>query len=69
MGAVRGGATWVPPPCGEGVLKGPSPESDQPTPLLGSVLPNFEVKIIPGEPYILTAPGVLGDIQLDIQAR
>ncbi|KAK1327491.1 LOW QUALITY PROTEIN: hypothetical protein QTO34_012993 [Cnephaeus nilssonii] len=33
------------------------------------VLPNFEVKIIPGEPYILTAPGVLGDIQLDIQAR
>ncbi|XP_016070839.1 PREDICTED: complement C4-A-like isoform X2 [Miniopterus natalensis] len=33
------------------------------------VLPNFEVKIIPGEPYILTAPGILGDIQLDIQAR
>lgn len=33
------------------------------------VLPNFEVKIVPGEPYILTAPGVLGDIQLDIQAR
>ncbi|XP_036212337.1 complement C4-A [Myotis myotis] len=33
------------------------------------VLPNFEVKIIPGEPYILTAAGVLGDIQLDIQAR
>ncbi|XP_077017491.1 complement C4-B-like [Tamandua tetradactyla] len=33
------------------------------------VLPNFEVKIIPGEPYILTAPGFLGEIQLDIQAR
>ncbi|XP_036104309.1 complement C4-B-like [Molossus molossus] len=33
------------------------------------VLPNFEVKIIPGQPYLLTAPGVLGDIQLDIQAR
>lgn len=33
------------------------------------VLPNFEVQITPGEPYILTAPGVLGDIQLDIQAR
>uniref|UniRef100_A0A8C7B3M1 C4a anaphylatoxin n=1 Tax=Neovison vison TaxID=452646 RepID=A0A8C7B3M1_NEOVI len=33
------------------------------------VLPNFEVKIIPGKPYILTAPGFLDEIQLDIQAR
>nr|XP_020024063.1 complement C4-A isoform X1 [Castor canadensis] len=33
------------------------------------VLPNFEVKIIPGKPYILTAPDYLGEIQLDIQAR
>lgn len=33
------------------------------------VLPNFEVKIIPGNPYILTAAGILGEIQLDIQAR
>ncbi|XP_062954344.1 complement C4-A [Cynocephalus volans] len=33
------------------------------------VLPNFEVKIIPGKPYILTALGYLGEIQLDIQAR
>ncbi|XP_058162498.1 complement C4-A [Dasypus novemcinctus] len=33
------------------------------------VLPNFEVKILPGKPYILTAPGLLGDIELDIQAR
>ncbi|XP_036891496.1 complement C4-A [Sturnira hondurensis] len=33
------------------------------------VLPNFEVKIIPGKPYILTAPGILDEIQLDIQAR
>ncbi|XP_037699578.1 complement C4-B-like [Choloepus didactylus] len=33
------------------------------------VLPNFEVKIIPGEPYILTTPGFLGEIQLDVQAR
>jgi len=33
------------------------------------VLPNFEVKIIPGKPYILTAPGILDDIQLDVQAR
>ncbi|XP_006896221.1 PREDICTED: complement C4-A isoform X1 [Elephantulus edwardii] len=33
------------------------------------VLPNFEVKIIPGKPYILTAPGFLDEIQLDIQAK
>ncbi|XP_008573236.1 PREDICTED: complement C4-A isoform X2 [Galeopterus variegatus] len=33
------------------------------------VLPNFEVKITPGKPYILTALGYLGEIQLDIQAR
>ncbi|XP_045722568.2 complement C4-A-like [Mirounga angustirostris] len=33
------------------------------------VLPNFEVKIVPGKPYILTAPGILDDIQLDVQAR
>lgn len=33
------------------------------------VLPNFEVKIIPGKPYILTAPGFLGEIQLDVEAR
>ncbi|XP_049745187.1 complement C4-A-like [Elephas maximus indicus] len=33
------------------------------------VLPNFEVKIIPGKPYILTVPGFLDEIQLDIQAR
>lgn len=33
------------------------------------VLPNFEVKIIPGKPYILMAGGILGEIQLDIQAR
>ncbi|XP_077617058.1 complement C4-A-like [Crocuta crocuta] len=33
------------------------------------VLPNFEVKIIPGKPYILTAPGFLDEIQLDVQAR
>ncbi|XP_006154369.1 LOW QUALITY PROTEIN: complement C4-A [Tupaia chinensis] len=33
------------------------------------VLPNFEVKITPGKPYILTTPDSLGEIQLDIQAR
>ncbi|XP_045049056.2 complement C4-A isoform X2 [Desmodus rotundus] len=33
------------------------------------VLPNFEVKIIPEKPYILTAPGILDEIQLGIQAR
>ncbi|KAM5262478.1 complement C4-A-like isoform 2-T2 [Ctenodactylus gundi] len=33
------------------------------------VLPNFEVKITPGKPYILTAPDYLGEIQLDIEAR
>ncbi|XP_003789097.1 complement C4-A [Otolemur garnettii] len=33
------------------------------------VLPNFEVKITPGKPYILIVPGHLGEIQLDIQAR
>ncbi|XP_012890400.1 PREDICTED: complement C4-A [Dipodomys ordii] len=33
------------------------------------VLPNFEVKIIPEKPYILTTPDNLGEIQLDIQAR
>ncbi|XP_004695212.1 PREDICTED: complement C4-B [Condylura cristata] len=33
------------------------------------VLPNFEVKIIPEKPYILTTPDFLDEIQLDIQAR
>ncbi|XP_040500733.1 complement C4-A isoform X2 [Ursus maritimus] len=33
------------------------------------VLPNFEVKIVPGKPYILTVPGFLDEIQLDVQAR
>ncbi|XP_045397701.1 complement C4-A isoform X1 [Lemur catta] len=33
------------------------------------VLPNFEVKIRPGKPYILTVPGHLDDMQLDIEAR
>lgn len=33
------------------------------------VLPNFEVKITPWKPYILTVPSDRDDIQLDIQAR
>ncbi|XP_012928326.1 complement C4-A isoform X2 [Heterocephalus glaber] len=33
------------------------------------VLPNFEVKITPGKPYILATPDYLGEIQLDIEAR
>ncbi|MXQ99249.1 hypothetical protein E5288_WYG005390 [Bos mutus] len=33
------------------------------------VLPNFEVKIVPENPYILTTPGFLSDIQVIIQAR
>ncbi|XP_054985074.1 complement C4-B isoform X2 [Sorex araneus] len=33
------------------------------------VLPNFEVKITPGKPYILTTPDFLDDIQLEVQAR
>lgn len=33
------------------------------------VLPNFEVKITPWKPYILTVPSHLDEIQLDIQAR
>lgn len=33
------------------------------------VLPNFEVKITPRKPYILTVPNHLDEIQLDIQAR
>ncbi|KAM6185427.1 complement C4-A-like isoform 2-T2 [Rhynchocyon petersi] len=33
------------------------------------VLPNFEVKIIPGKSYILTTPDFLDEIQLDVQAR
>ncbi|XP_055983278.1 complement C4-B-like isoform X2 [Sorex fumeus] len=33
------------------------------------VLPNFEVKIVPGKPYILTTPDFLDDIQLEVQAR
>ncbi|XP_035315748.1 complement C4-A isoform X1 [Cricetulus griseus] len=33
------------------------------------VLPNFEVKITPWKPYILTVPSSLDEIQLDIQAR
>ncbi|XP_008066962.1 complement C4-A isoform X2 [Carlito syrichta] len=48
-----------------------SPESNRSTQfeVKKYVLPNFEVKITPGNPYILTAPGYLGEIQLDIQAR
>lgn len=34
-----------------------------------SVLPNFEVKITPQKPYILSVPGYMDEIQLDIQAR
>uniref|UniRef100_A0A671E4A6 Uncharacterized protein n=1 Tax=Rhinolophus ferrumequinum TaxID=59479 RepID=A0A671E4A6_RHIFE len=47
-----------------------SPESNSSTQfeVKKYVLPNFEVKIIPGKPYILTAAGILGEIQLDIQA-
>ncbi|CAH6790074.1 complement C4-A [Phodopus roborovskii] len=33
------------------------------------VLPNFEVRITPWKPYILTVPSHLDEIQLDIQAR
>lgn len=33
------------------------------------VLPNFEVKITPKKPYILTVPNNADEIQLDIQAR
>ncbi|KAG8505792.1 Complement C4-A [Galemys pyrenaicus] len=33
------------------------------------VLPNFEVKITPGKPYILTTPDFLDEMELDIQAR
>uniref|UniRef100_A0A8C3XB57 C4a anaphylatoxin n=1 Tax=Catagonus wagneri TaxID=51154 RepID=A0A8C3XB57_9CETA len=33
------------------------------------VLPNFEVKIIPEQAHILTAPGFLNEIQVVIQAR
>uniref|UniRef100_A0A8D0PYV0 C4a anaphylatoxin n=1 Tax=Sus scrofa TaxID=9823 RepID=A0A8D0PYV0_PIG len=33
------------------------------------VLPNFEVTITPEQPYILTAPGFLNEIQMVIQAR
>uniref|UniRef100_A0A8D1FBP6 C4a anaphylatoxin n=1 Tax=Sus scrofa TaxID=9823 RepID=A0A8D1FBP6_PIG len=33
------------------------------------VLPNFEVTITPEQPYILTAPGFLNEIQTVIQAR
>lgn len=36
---------------------------------LCSVLPNFEVKITPWKPYILTVPSGHDEIQLDIQAR
>lgn len=48
-----------------------SPESNSSTQfeVKKYVLPNFEVKIIPGKPYILTAAGILGEIELDIQAR
>ncbi|KAG5197023.1 hypothetical protein JEQ12_010477 [Ovis aries] len=38
-----------------------SQESDLPSLCPGSVLPNFEVKIIPENPYILTTPGFLSD--------
>ncbi|XP_043819332.1 complement C4-A-like [Dromiciops gliroides] len=33
------------------------------------VLPNFEVKITPEEPYVLVAPGVDVDIRLNVQAK
>uniref|UniRef100_A0A4X2LWJ9 Anaphylatoxin-like domain-containing protein n=1 Tax=Vombatus ursinus TaxID=29139 RepID=A0A4X2LWJ9_VOMUR len=33
------------------------------------VLPNFEVKIIPEEPYVLVAPGVDVNIRLNVQAK
>ncbi|XP_075835588.1 complement C4 isoform X1 [Microtus pennsylvanicus] len=33
------------------------------------ILPNFEVKITPQKPYILSVPGYMDEIQLDIQAR
>lgn len=33
------------------------------------VLPNFQVKLTPGKPYILATPDYLGEIQLDIEAR
>lgn len=33
------------------------------------VLPNFEVKIVPGKPYILTTDNSLDEIQLEVQAR
>lgn len=58
------------PPRGEGnILRVLSRESDLPSLCPGSVLPNFEVKIIPENPYILTTPGFLSDIQVIIQAR
>uniref|UniRef100_A0A8B9YYP7 Complement C4 gamma chain n=1 Tax=Bos mutus grunniens TaxID=30521 RepID=A0A8B9YYP7_BOSMU len=61
---------WLPQPQGEdNILMVLSRESDLPSLCLGSVLPNFEVKIIPENPYILTTPGFLSDIQVIIQAR
>lgn len=60
----------LPQPRGEGnILRVLSRESDLPSLCPGSVLPNFEVKIIPENPYILTTPGFLSDIQVTIQAR
>ena len=66
----QGRETWLPQPRGEGnILSVLLQESDLPSLCPGSVLPNFEVKIIPENPYILTMPGFLSDIQVIIQAR
>ena len=66
----QGREMWLPQPQGEdNILKVLSQESDLSSLCPGSVLPNFEVKIIPENPYILTMPGFLSDIQVIIQAR
>ena len=66
----QGREMWLPQPQGEdNILKVLSQESDLSSLCPGSVLPNFEVKIIPENPYILTTPGFLSDIQMIIQAR
>ena len=50
----QGREVWLPQPQGEdNILMVLSRESDLPSLCLGSVLPNFEVKIIPENPYIL----------------
>lgn len=66
----QGREMQLPQPRGEGnILRVLSRESDLPSLCPGSVLPNFEVKIIPENAYILTTPGFLSDIQVIIQAR